>query len=157
MSKVNCEFTINFGIEEANNICRKALFNNVGLIASGSNNEYTIKETGVGVGNLFNTTNPATTTVSLKQLDDNTTKVFIETKNIGFGPVQNNYCKRLLSSTENLILAEADNRKLMTNNNSNNSQPSVIEQIKQLSDLRDSGILTSEEFENKKAELLSKI
>ena len=47
-----------------------------------------------------------------------------------------------------------------SDNNSNSNQPSgndVIEQIKKLSELKDSGILSEEEFSAKKTELLAKI
>lgn len=42
-------------------------------------------------------------------------------------------------------------------NNNSNSNNNSIEQIKKLADLKEQGILTEAEFENKKAELLAKI
>ena len=36
-------------------------------------------------------------------------------------------------------------------------QPDVTDQLKKLGDLRDAGILTTEEFESKKAELLARL
>ena len=152
MSKVNCEFIINYGLEEVNSICRKAFNNNSNFTASGSNNEYTIKETQQRTD--WSTTWPATSVVKLECLDSNTTKVFIKTSNFGFGPIQSNYCKQIMGTIQNIIISEADNRKNMINNT---NETSIIEKIKQLSALKDNGILTQEEFETKKSELLSKV
>jgi hypothetical protein len=44
-----------------------------------------------------------------------------------------------------------------TNSQNTISQPDIINQIKQLSDLKDQGILSEEEFDTKKQELLSRI
>lgn len=154
MSKVNCEFIVNCGLEEVNSICRKVFNNNSNFTASGSNNEYTIKETQQRTD--WSTTWPATSVVKLEYLDNNTTRIFIKTSNFGFGPIQSNYCKQIMGTVKNFIISETENK----NNDTmavNSNKISAIEKIKKLSELKDNGILTHEEFELKKSELLSEV
>lgn len=59
------------------------------------------------------------------------------------------------------ILPERDfnslNKNILVNKSNNDNKDNVINQIKQLAELRDEGILTEDEFQEKKKDLLSKI
>ncbi len=48
-------------------------------------------------------------------------------------------------------------KKISSENNGNNNLPDVLEQIEKLSELKDKGIVSEEEFQAKKAELLSRL
>ena len=154
MSKVNCEFIINYDLEEVNSICRKAFSNNGNFIFSGSNNEYTLKESQQRTN--WSSTWPATSIIKLEELDRDTTKIFINTSNFGFGSLQKKHCNQIMSAVQNIIISESENRNNETVTE-NSNEISAIEKIKQLSELKDNGVLTQEEFELKKSELLSKV
>lgn len=56
-----------------------------------------------------------------------------------------------------LLINFKNENKVDEVNLGNNSQENVLEQIKKLSELRDQGILTEEEFATKKSDLLAKL
>ena len=82
-----------------------------------------------------------------------------------FTEVDMDFEKHYIASTIIQILPESrkpvDTKEIFNNKNGevkvNNNSNDVIELIKKLSDLHSAGILTDEEFSNKKIELLSKI
>jgi len=150
MSKANCEFIIEHGLEASNHICRKAFANNLSFTVNGSNNQYRLKERTIN----RSSGNPTTSIITLEALNTNATKISITTSN--FGILQTKLCNEIMNTVQNIIISESENR----NNNTitvNSNEVSTIEKIKQLSELKDNGILTHEEFELKKSELLSEI
>ncbi|MEW8955612.1 SHOCT domain-containing protein [Clostridium sp.] len=56
-----------------------------------------------------------------------------------------------------LLLNFRNNNEANEEGLSSYNQENILEQIKKLSELKDSGILTEEEFNNKKSELLTRI
>ena len=76
----------------------------------------------------------------------------------GYGPIQKNHLKGETNRLRNAIevaAAQTPDTDVMTNAGANHGEP--VEQLRQLGELRDAGVLTDVEFEAKKAELLSRI
>lgn len=86
------------------------------------------------------------------------TKVTLNGSIFGFGPIQSGHLRGQVGSLRNRIeLASSKSNILQTLRGEKVDMPDVAEQIRKLAQLRDDGILTEEEFESKKAELLKRI
>lgn len=93
---------------------------------------------------------PATVSIELEQLAENTTIVWITSKNFGMGPIQKKECLSRLDAVKSTIRTEIYEIK----NSSNNYNFSAVDEIKKFKELLDSGIISQEEFNGKKKQLL---
>jgi hypothetical protein len=73
--------------------------------------------------------------------------------------LQNVYPKEAVDQIAGMIRSEAQNRQAPANQPPvpQPQAPDVMDQLKKLGELRDAGVLTSEEFEAKKADLLARL
>lgn len=86
--------------------------------------------------------------------------ISISVSNNGIGPVQKNHVTQICGMIANMVKIGADQavqRKQSVSNTPSIVNTSIPEQIKQLAELKEAGILTEDEFQAKKAELLAKL
>ena len=110
-----------------------------------SANAFTVKEK---VG-LLAYANPAKLKISLSELKAGKTEIEVESSNFGFGPIQGKHVKSVATTFINAVKLKANE-----SNNAGVSAVSDADELKKFAELRDQGVISQEEFEVKKKQIL---
>ena len=145
MSSYNENFSIEKDKETVSQACRYA-FNQMGVaIHDESANAFTVKEK---VG-LLAYANPAKLKISLSELKAGKTEIEVESSNFGFGPIQGKHVKSVATTFINAVKLKANE-----SNNAGVSAVSDADELKKFAELRDQGVISQDEFEAKKKQIL---
>lgn len=146
MSSVSENIYLQIPYDQAIIIIRKVALSFGSLIEEGST--FKIKETVQRT--IFSTSWPATVTIEANEIN-NRTHLLITASNFGMGPLQKNECSSKLGAVKTAILLKEQE---LSQQKPLKEQPSGADEILKYKSLLDSGIITSEEFEHKKKQIL---
>jgi hypothetical protein len=149
MSKLSDELFLQLPLEHASQACRSAIAN-IGWNIKSMDDRRIVPKVGVGISR-----NPSNIEVLLTSHDDSGTIVTLNGSIMGIGPVQKSHLRGEMNRLRNAIEVAASQTVHRADKSGAESDP--VEQLRKLGDLRDAGVLSDDEFEGKKAELLRRI
>ncbi len=152
--KINDSIETNLPIEEAYNLCRKVAVDIGWRVLEESQVSLTIKEKAVS-GTSFNW--PAEVEMILSSIDTDKTVINLRGSIFGGGPVQKGHLQGQLGNIKNRIEVAINEIAKAKQKDSSNAKVSIAEELEKLASLRNSGILTDEEFNEAKKKLLDNI
>jgi len=145
MSTVSETIRLQYSYQKTIMVVRKAVVSFSSLVEKGTSFE--IKDNVQRTA--FSTTWPAKVKIEFeKSTNDMFTDVILTASNFGMGPIQKKECRSKLGAVKSAILVAGQE-----SNQSNNSS-SPADEVMKLKQLLDAGVLTIEEFEKKKRQLL---
>ena len=155
MSTVSKNIQITLNKEEFKTACRVSLSTNSDFIVSETENGFVVKERNVDFSAIGSNSYRATATVDYAEGG----AVTVYVSNFGLGPFQKNHVTQICDMIVNMVRIGED--KISRENQTSSNQSSVAntsipEQIRQLAELKEAGILTENEFRIKKEQLLAK-
>lgn len=156
MSTVNQNIQIALTKEEFKTACRMSLSTNPDFTVSETPEGFIVKEMNANNAAFGVTAYRATATV--RYLEEGNVNICVS--NAGLGPIQKNHVTQVCGMIANMIQIGVDQtaqRKQTALHNSPAVGISIPEQIKQLAELKEAGILTEDEFKTKKEQLLAKL
>lgn len=149
MSTVSENVSVKSPYEQVVLIIRKAAISFGSLVEHGSTFE--IKDNAQRTS--WSTTWPATVKIDVQKNGNDRTTLYITASNFGIGPIQRKECESKLGAIKSAILIGVQEFGRTVPNNIINS-PSGADEIKKYKDLLDNGIITQQEFDAKKKQIL---
>lgn len=111
-----------------------------------------VPKVGVGISR-----NPSNIEVLLAPADDSRTTVTLNGSIVGIGPLQKSHLRGEMNRLRNAIEVAASQSLPTHAADLSRAERDPVEQLRKLGELRDAGVLSDDEFEAKKAELLGQI
>jgi len=151
MSKLSDELSLELPLEQASLACRSAIAS-IGWNIKSMDDRRIVPKVGVGISR-----NPSNIEVLLASTDDSRTTVTLNGSIVGIGPVQKSHLRGEMNRLSNAIEVAASQSLTAHAADQRGAEPDPVEQLRKLGELRDAGVLSDDEFEAKKAELLGRI
>ena len=156
MSEIDQNIRISLTKEEFKRACRISLSTNPDFTVSETEEGFIVKELNAKHLAFDTITYRATATISYLGNGN----VNINVSSFGLGPIQKKHVTQVCSMVVNMIRISEDQavqRKQTASNSFSSVGISIPEQIKQLAELKEAGIITEDEFKTKKEQLLAKL
>ena len=143
MSKHFEKFDIQKDKDTVMQACRYAFKEMQVAVQNESENSFTANEK----QGLLAYANPAKIEVSINSSGKNTT-LNVNVSNFGFGPIQGKHCKSVANTFINAVRVKS------TESSTSSVQLSDADELKKFADLKEQGIISEEEFNAKKKQIL---
>jgi Short C-terminal domain len=151
MSKLSDELSLELPLEQASMACRSSIAS-IGWNIKSMDDRRIVPTVGVGISR-----NPSNIEVLLASADDSRTTVTLNGSIVGIGPVQKSHLRGGMNRLRNAIEVAASQSLKAYAADQSGAERDAVEQLRKLGEPRDAGVLSDEEFEAKKAELLGRI
>ena len=142
MSSHKENFVIEYDSENVKQSCRYAFKEMQLMVKKENGNEFIAIEKF-----SFGFSNPAKIQVSVIPKDNSTT-LKLKISNLGLGPIQGNHCRTVANTFINAVKFKS------SENSSSESTNSDADELKKFAELKDQGIITEDEFNAKKKQIL---
>ena len=142
MSSHTESFEIEKDYENVKQSCRYAFKEMQVMVKKEKGNEFIANEKF-----SFGFSNPAKIEVSVVP-EGNSTTLKLKVSNMGLGPIQGKHCKTVANTFINAVKFKS------SENSSIESKSSEADELKKFADLKEQGIITEEEFNTKKKQIL---
>ena len=142
MSSHKENFVIEHDSENVKQSCRYAFKEMQVMVKKEKGNEFIANEKF-----SFGFSNPAKIEVSVVP-EGNSTTLKLKVSNMGLGPIQGKHCRTVANTFINAVKFKS------SENSSTESKNSDADELKKFAELKDQGIITEEEFNIKKKQIL---
>lgn len=151
MSRLTDELSVQLPLEHASHVCRSAIAS-IGWNIKSMDDRCIVAKVGVGISR-----NPSNIEVLLASGDESRTIITLNGSIMGIGPVQKRHLGGEMNRLRNAIEVAASQSATAGAVAPSDAERDPAEQLRKLGELRDAGVVSDDEFEAKKAELLGRI